>query len=93
MKKKKLAKAVKRLEREVQELSAREEATWSRALGAIAGAVATALSDAKIRERLDSIAADAKEQRVVTVPPEKETLEGITELQNGVFMDENPGPV
>ncbi len=91
MKKKKLAKAQKKLKRAVRKVSKGQNPGWVAALSAIAGAVTTALSDAKKRGRVKEIASTGKErvQDLVSKRPKEEQ----DELPNGMVMDENPGPV
>ncbi|HVH41675.1 MAG TPA: hypothetical protein VM925_05010 [Labilithrix sp.] len=93
MKMKKLVKGQKKMKRAVRKLAAKpaDNPGWVAALSAIAGAVAAALSDESKRDRMKEVATTGKDRarRLVRKHPKEER----EEAQNGMVMDENPGPV
>jgi hypothetical protein len=97
MKMKKLAKSQKKLKKSVRKLGKKNNPPWVTALAAIAGAVATALSDDRKRGRMKELALDTKDRakRLVHTTASRdddEMEEASDDMPNGI-MEENAGPV
>jgi predicted Zn-dependent protease len=105
----KLAKSQKKLKRSMRKLGKTKNPAWMTALAAIAGAVATALSDETKRGRMKDFALDTKRgaKRLVakTKGKDEQTADEMgsdemrademrsNEMPNGMVMEDNAGPV
>ena len=93
MKMKKLAKSQRKLKKSIRKLGKKNTPAWVSALAAVAGAVASALTDERKRGRLKDIALDTKDRAKRLTHRSSSSDENPDEMPDGMVMEESPGPV